>query len=117
MLNFDKYNIDSLSKEQKENILKKLRKRVDLLDRVLVYLLNRRTKTTVLIGRIKLSLGLPTYTPERERDIMIRINKHNKGPLSEESLERIYERVLDQSRATQKSESPKLFQKQDASGK
>lgn len=116
-MKFEKYDIDSLPNEQKESILRKLRKRVDFMDRLLVYLLNRRTKTTVLIGRIKLSLGLPTYSPERERDVMDKVNKHNKGPLSEESLERIYERVLDQSRATQKSESPKLFQKSDASGK
>ncbi len=101
--------IDNLSKAEKEALLSKLRKRVDLFDRLLVYLLNKRTKTTVQIGRVKISLNQPTYNPERERDVMQKIYSHNKGPLTEESLERIYERILDESRATQKSESPKLF--------
>jgi chorismate mutase len=99
--------IDNLTKTEKEALLAKLRKRVDLFDRFLVYLLNKRTKTTVQIGRVKLSLDQPTYNPERERDVMQKIYSRNKGPLTEESLERIYERILDESRATQKSESPK----------
>ncbi len=103
--------VDNLTKQEKEAMLLKLRKRVDFFDRLLVFLLNKRTKTTVLIGRVKLSLNLPTYNPERERDVMRRIYVHNKGPLTEESLERIYERILDESRATQKLESPKLFSK------
>jgi chorismate mutase/prephenate dehydratase len=116
-LNFENKDIDSFTVEQKDALLKKLRKKVDFIDRILVYLLNRRTKITVMIGRIKISLKLPTYSPEREKQIMEKINKINKGPLSEESLERIYERILDQSRATQKSESPKLFSKTNASKK
>lgn len=100
--------LDKLSADERNSLLKKLRKRVDLLDRILVYILNKRTKFSVNIGRIKISLNQPTYVPERERDIIRKITRYNKGPLSNESLERIYERLLDQSRATQKSESPKL---------
>jgi len=101
-------NIDSLSVERKEKLLKKMRNRVDLFDKILVYLLNKRTKATIVIGRIKISLNQPTYNPEREREVMQKIYDSNKGPLRNESLERIYERILDESRATQKSESPKL---------
>ena len=117
LLNLKNDNIDSLTSGEKEILLKKLRKRVDFMDRILVFLLNRRTKMSIMIGRIKISLKLPTYSPEREKQIMERVNKVNKGPLSGESLERIYERILDQSRATQKSESPKLLSKTDASKK
>ena len=116
-MNFENNDIDSLNVEEKEALLKKLRKKVDFVDRILVYLLNRRTKITVLIGRIKIAMNLPTYSPEREKQIMEKVNKTNKGPLSEESLIRIYERILDQSRATQKSESPKLISKNNASKK
>lgn len=101
-------NVDSLTVEEKEKLLKKMRNRVDLFDKFLVFLLNKRTKSTIIIGRIKLSLNQPTYNPEREREVMQRIYDSNKGPLKNESLERIYERILDESRATQKSESPKL---------
>ncbi|MGE5401169.1 MAG: chorismate mutase [Ignavibacteriales bacterium] len=101
-------NIDALPEEKKVALLGKMRKRIDFYDKILVYLLNKRTSTAVLIGRIKISLNQPTYNPDRERDVLKKITMMNKGPLSDESLERIYERVLDQSRATQKAESPKI---------
>lgn len=100
--------IDSLSVERREKLLKKMRNKVDIFDKFLVYLLNKRTKAAITIGRIKISLNQPTYNPERERDVMQKIFNSNKGPLKDESLERIYERILDESRATQKSESPNL---------
>lgn len=100
--------LEKLTVAERNSFLKKLRKRVDFLDRVLVYVLNKRTKYSVNIGIIKTSLNQPTYVPERERDILKKITGYNKGPLSNESLERIYERLLDQSRATQKSESKNL---------
>jgi chorismate mutase len=98
-----------MSKEQREKKLARYRKRVDLLDKIIVFLLNLRTRYSINIGRIKISLGIPTYVPERERDIMEKITKKNKGPLSKESLQRIYERILDQSRATQKRESENIL--------
>ena len=98
-----------MSKEQREKKLARYRKRVDLLDKIIVFLLNLRTRYSINIGRIKISLGIPTYVPERERDIMEKIIKKNKGPLSKESLQRIYERILDQSRATQKRESENIL--------
>lgn len=89
-------------------MLSKLRKKIDFYDRILVYILNKRTDVAILIGKIKYSLDLPVYSPEREKDVMEKINRLNKGPLTKESLERIYERILDQSRATQKEESGKV---------
>jgi UPF0755 protein len=107
--NKNKRDLDSLSKAEKETLLKKYRKKIDFFDRILVYILNKRTKAAVMIGRIKIALNQPTYNPERERDVLIRINKHNHGPLTSESLDHIYERILDESRATQKAESHKLL--------
>ncbi|MGE5681140.1 MAG: endolytic transglycosylase MltG [Bacillota bacterium] len=104
-----KQGIDSLSKEEKELLLKKYRRRIDFFDRILVYLLNQRTKAAVMIGRIKISLNQPTYNPDRERDVLKKVNRHNHGPLTHDSLDRIYERILDESRATQKAESHKLL--------
>ncbi len=99
--------IESLNKQERENLLNKLREEVDTIDEELVNLFNRRTIRSVLIGRIKRSLKLPTYNPEREKDISKKINKHNDGPLSFESLQRIYERIIDESRAIQKDEEEK----------
>lgn len=103
-----KPDIDSFSTEEKEKLLGKYRRKIDFYDRILVWVLNRRTKAAVMIGRIKISLNQPTYNPDRERDVLKRVNSHNKGPLTETSLDRIYERILDESRSTQKSESHKI---------
>lgn len=96
-------NVEGLTEEQKTETLKDLRDSVDFLDNIIVYILNLRTKLAIKIAKIKTSMGMPTYVPERERIIMERISKRNKGPLTKESLFRIYERILDQSRAAQRA--------------
>ncbi|HEX2866001.1 MAG TPA: chorismate mutase [Ignavibacteriales bacterium] len=109
MFSVKKYrDIEKLSDPEKLEILRKCRKRIDFFDRILVYILNKRTEAAVLIGHVKTSLGQPIYSPERERDVSEKINSSNKGPLSRESLDRIYERILDESRSTQKAESSKV---------
>ncbi|MEI7811308.1 MAG: chorismate mutase [Ignavibacteria bacterium] len=105
--------LESLSVVEKEKLLKKLRNKVDFFDRMLVRILNQRTKSAVMIGRIKTSLDQPTYNPERERQVIGKINQNNQGPLTEEAIYRIYERVLDQSRAIQNAESHKLIRNSD----
>lgn len=101
-------DVEKLSDKDKLQLLQKCRKRIDFFDRILVYILNKRTDTAVIIGHIKTALGQPIYSPERERDVSEKINRSNKGPLSRESLDRIYERILDESRSTQKAESSKV---------
>jgi len=92
------------TKKEKEILLSKLREEVDVLDEDLAKLLNKRTFFSVMIGRVKRALGLPTYSPEREREINMRINKFAQKPLTTKALQRIYERILDESRAIQKSD-------------
>lgn len=99
--------LDSLSEEERNKILRQLRGEMDSIDTQIIGYLNKRTVITVLIGRVKRSLGLPTYSPEREKQIAERISKLAKEPLRPESLLRIYERILDESRATQREEKNK----------
>lgn len=96
---------DDLSKEEKEILLYKLRVEVDALDKNLAKLLSKRTYFSVMIGRVKRSLKLPTYSPKREREINKRINKFAEKPLTSRALKRIYERILDESRAIQKNDA------------
>jgi peptidoglycan lytic transglycosylase G len=102
-----KEDLESLSEEEKNKILKKLREEMDAVDTQIIHQLNKRTVLTVLIGRVKRSLGLPTYSPEREKQIAERISKLAEEPLRPDSLLRIYERILDESRATQREEKNK----------
>lgn len=50
---------------------------------------------------------MPTYAPEREKEISKKINLYREDPLSNEALQRIYERIIDESRAIQREEAEK----------
>jgi chorismate mutase len=50
------------------------------------------------IGRIKRKHDLPVYDPEREKEILSRAMRNNRGPLENEALKRLFERILDESR-------------------
>ncbi|MEJ2618631.1 MAG: chorismate mutase, partial [Ignavibacteriaceae bacterium] len=96
--------LNSLSNEERENILKKLRNEIDSIDQQIVPLLSKRTLMSVLVGRVKRSMNLPTYSPEREKEISKKISRYAEEPLRPGSLLRIYERILDESRAIQREE-------------
>lgn len=96
--------LNQLSVEEKNDILRKLRDSIDDIDKELVSLISKRTLHSVLIGRVKRSLNLPTYNPEREKEISRRISSYVEEPLGKEALLRIYERIIDESRAIQREE-------------
>jgi chorismate mutase/prephenate dehydratase len=105
MDNIDKIlenKLNTLSKEESEKLLTDLRDEIDKLDKSIVRLLNKRTLYAVHIGRVKAVLKIPTYSPEREKDISEKINSYLEEPLTKSALQRIYERIIDESRAIQK---------------
>ena len=77
------------------------RKRIDDLDVRILALLNERTKVVEEIGRIKEALGLPIYEPKREDDVFLNVTSHNEGPLPEEAVRRLFERIIDEMRSLQ----------------
>ena len=74
------------------------RRRIDAIDEQLMRLLNSRSACAVEIGRIKRRLGLPVYSPEREKWILDRVVRENPGPLDPMAVRRVFERVIDESR-------------------
>jgi chorismate mutase / prephenate dehydratase len=74
------------------------RRKIDEIDSKLVELFNERTKCAIEIGKIKHAANLRVYDPEREREILQRIKKANGGPLDDEGLQRLFERVIDECR-------------------
>lgn len=74
------------------------RRRIDLIDSQLMALLNSRSACAVEVGRIKRSLGLPIYSPEREAVILERVMRENPGPLEPTAVRRVFERIIDESR-------------------
>jgi chorismate mutase-like protein len=85
-----------------DGALGRCRERIDEIDRRLVELLNERTSIVEEIGRVKREANLAIYEPKRESQVFDNITSHNDGPLSEERLKRIFERIIDEMRRVQK---------------
>ncbi len=80
------------------------RKKIDELDQKLVTLLSERAAAAHEIGKLKATISMPIYEPDRERTVLENVRKANKGPLADRELLRIYERVMDVMRQIQKEE-------------
>ena len=78
------------------------RRKIDEIDRRLVELLNERSSCVLEIGRLKKIDGMSLYQPERERQVLEAAEKANRGPLSEEAIRRLFERILDEARSVER---------------
>jgi chorismate mutase len=78
--------------------ISEIRKRIDLLDDVLVRIFNERARLALEIGQHKKLLNLPVYDPSREKRIFTRMKEDNPGPLDDDAIIRLFERVVDESR-------------------
>ena len=81
--------------------LQEWRREIDEIDGEIVALLERRAKVSRKIGVLKANAGLPIIDPGREEMVIRRINERNSGALPQESLARIYRRILQESRMLQ----------------
>ena len=82
--------------------LEELRKQIDVIDEELVALLNRRAEIVVQIGRLKSADGTPIYAPDREKAVLDKIRRANKGPLPDKTLLAIYRELMSGSFALEK---------------
>ncbi len=78
--------------------INEVRKRIDLLDDVLLRIFNERARLALEIGHLKKGLNLPVYDPSREKRIFNRMKEDNPGPLDDGAIVRLFERVVDESR-------------------
>ncbi len=74
--------------------LNSLRKEIDDIDSKLVQLLNERAKRVLGVAKVKRREKMGYYSPGRERSILNRLIKENKGPLSNENLSEIIRFIL-----------------------
>lgn len=90
-----------MSKKKIESI----RKKIDKVDKQLLYLLNERAQSVIEMGHVKSKMGLKVFDPRRERDIFVSMTEKNPGPLSVDAIVRIYERIIDESRRLERIEA------------
>lgn len=80
--------------------LRRLRKRIDALDRRIVALLNERAALARDVGRAKAALGRRAIRDlDREREILIRVAVTNQGPMPQADLLALYRRLFSATRA------------------
>jgi len=75
---------------------------IDAIDLVILRLLNERARCANYIGYIKKKLGLPIYVPEREDEVLRNVLSANEGPLSNEAVRRLFERIIDETRSLER---------------
>jgi chorismate mutase len=92
--------------------LDELRRKIDALDDRIVELLNERAACALEIGHEKKLAGLEVYQPSREAEVLGHVQRINMGPLDDEAMKRLFERIIDEARrleriadAAQQSES------------
>ena len=74
------------------------RERIDEIDIQLVNLFNERAMCAIEIGKIKQQKGIEIHNPERERDILRQICELNKGPLGNDALIELFDRIIEECR-------------------
>jgi chorismate mutase len=93
-----------MKKEVRSHVSPKLikrRKELDLVNQKLLTLLNQRLRLTLQIGKVKKEMGKKIYDTEREKEILDRLTRKNRGPLREEDLRKIFTTIIKVCRQSQ----------------
>ncbi len=74
--------------------LNELRKKIDGIDGQILKLINERYRHVIEVGHFKKKTAHAIYVPEREKAIIERLDKLNKGPLTPHALRAIYREII-----------------------
>lgn len=77
------------------------RKRIDVLDEELVRVLSERARCAQAIGELKRTSARAVYEPDRERQVIEHVRSANHGPIPDELMTTLFERVMEVMRAMQ----------------
>jgi chorismate mutase/prephenate dehydratase len=97
--------------------LRRLRRRIDVLDRRIVALLNERARIACEAGRAKAEAGRRAIRDaEREREILLRVSMANEGPMPQADLLALYRRLFAATRALEARDRDRDRADRDGSG-
>jgi chorismate mutase/prephenate dehydratase len=89
--------------------LRRIREKIDRLDRRIVELLNERAELTREVGHEKLRIGRRDIRDaEREREVLLRVSIANEGPIPQADLLSIYRRLIASARELETRERDRL---------
>lgn len=75
-----------------------LRQRIDDIDHQILELLAARLSAVLEVGEYKRQHRIAVYDPERERRMLDRLTRDAPPPLDAETVRRVFERLIDESR-------------------
>ena len=94
----DRRDVDRRAPETAE--LRRLRRRIDALDKRIVAMLNERASLAREAGAAKTAAGRRAIRDaEREREVLLRVSMANAGPLPQADLLALYRRLFVATRA------------------
>ena len=95
--------------------MRRLRKRIDALDRRIVGLLNERAELGREVGLAKSAAGRRAVRDvEREREVLLRVTMANAGPIPQADLLAIYRRLIAATRALETRDRERTGRRGDA---
>ena len=91
-----------MSNNQEGQSFEKLRSLIDELDIELLKLLNERAKFVIEIGKIKQKEKKGVLVPLREKELLDRLRKVNKGPMRDAMVIYLFQQIIDTLKDLQK---------------
>jgi chorismate mutase/prephenate dehydratase len=76
-------------------LIQQIRRRISETDRTILDALNARLELVTRLKRHKESHGIDFVDPEREESLLQDLQRANRGPLSKEGLQELFEEILD----------------------
>lgn len=90
-----------------QTLLKKQRETINQLDAQLVDLLNQRAQSALVIGALKKQMGQSGKQDKaREKQVIDHVCQLNNGPLPEEDLKEIFQKIISSCRQLQEKNQP-----------
>jgi len=91
--------------DQETPELRRLRRRIDTLDRRIVELLNERAQLALEVGRAKrVARRRGIRDLDREREVLLRVSMANTGPTPQADLLSVYRRLMSVARSLEAQE-------------
>jgi prephenate dehydratase/chorismate mutase len=81
------------------------RAEIDSIDTDLLLLLNLRARLALRVGEAKRRDDSPLYDPHREREVLTNLCRQNRGPLGDDAVVNVFQRVIDECRRVQRRAS------------
>jgi chorismate mutase/prephenate dehydratase len=78
----------------RQDKLKDLRQKIDVLDRQILRLLNERAEVVLNVGKVKLEKQLKSYDPDREAEIVQHLMRQSSGSFPKQAIASVFREII-----------------------